>query len=146
LLYDVMVTNGTVNFEGPTAIQMCLMTLVESKAYLLVTTILSVLAILPYLTFIIFTVCYKSLMKPKNVFKSNFAFSAIIHLVSRHCIGQYSEVGTFQAAYSRNSLLRIVDWRCGSTHRILRRIAKHLPTDVPDMVVGHWIDGLRPPH
>lgn len=100
LLYDVMLlyrrnrdglTNNSssshrVNytsdvFSAATPIQVRLMSLVESSSYLLTTSTLSSLAIVPYLIFIAFTLTSRSLLRPKNVFKSNFAFSAIIHLV-----------------------------------------------------------------
>ena len=48
----------------------------------LVLSILTSLATVPYLLFILFTLCSKALLRPKNIFKSNFASSAIIHLVS----------------------------------------------------------------
>ena len=44
-------------------------------------TILGALATIPYIIFILFTMASAALLRPKNVFKSNFAFSAIVNLV-----------------------------------------------------------------
>ena len=45
-------------------------------------TIVSTLATIPYILFMIVTFSDKSLLRPKDVFKSNFSAAAIIHLVS----------------------------------------------------------------
>ncbi len=69
--------------HNQTKFNMGLMNLVESRGYLMATAILSAISVIPYFIFIWTTMCTKSLFQPKNIFKSNFAFSAIIHLVRR---------------------------------------------------------------
>ena len=59
---------------------------VDYPTYLIL-SILTSLATVPYLLFILFTLSSKALLRPKNIFKSNFATSAIIHLVSE-CVNE----------------------------------------------------------
>lgn len=47
-----------------------------------ISSILGTLATIPYIIFILFTMGSTTLLRPKNVFKSNFALSAIVNLVS----------------------------------------------------------------
>ena len=53
----------------------------DYPTYLVLSVLIS-LAIVSYLLFILFTFSSKALLRPKNIFKSNFATSAIIYLVS----------------------------------------------------------------
>lgn len=86
LLYDAFLNmRGGVrtkcNLGNLTQTQVYLTKVVESPSYLLTSSIFSSLAILPYILFICLTLFTKSLLRPKNIFKSNFAASAIVHLV-----------------------------------------------------------------
>ena len=75
-----MMCTDVTNVTSP--LQKQLMSLLESQSYCLTASTLCSLSTLPYFLFIIFTLSSRPLLKPKNVFKSNFAASAIVHLVS----------------------------------------------------------------
>ena len=53
----------------------------ESPAYLRASVVLCSMATVPYILFIGFTLFSRPLLRPKNIFKGNFAASAVIHLV-----------------------------------------------------------------
>ena len=96
LLYDVLlqrnrllhhVRNGNAetggNFTNCYSRTQNFTELVESPCYLLASAIFSSVATIPYILFIAFTLLLPSLRQPKNIFKSNFAASALIHLVTK---------------------------------------------------------------
>ena len=100
LLYDVLMTNSGISGglngnnglnSGPewtqknslnyTQTQLYIMRVVQSPSYSMASAVLCSMATLPYILFMGFTFLSKPLWRPKNVFKSNFATSAVIHLV-----------------------------------------------------------------
>ena len=78
LLYDTMTRS---HYGNMTKIELYLKELMESSTFKIASSLLSSLAIVPYVLFIIFTVSNSALARPKNIFKSNFAASAIVSLI-----------------------------------------------------------------
>ena len=51
-----------------------------ANSYLLTISVVTSVAVIPYVIFFLFTCYCKALFQPKNVFKCNFALSAVVFL------------------------------------------------------------------
>ncbi len=65
--------------------------------YLITMSVITAIAFVPYIVFIMFTYYCKALLQPKNIIKCNFAFATLIFLSGNliHLFVMHFEMGSF---------------------------------------------------